>query len=80
MMSPDTMASTQGDPQESNSMDTSEASIPMDDERPSSAEDALRRKNPFVQSDDDDDDDDEKSTKTEDVTPHLEQNNINYIS
>ena len=55
MMSPDTMTSTQGDSQDMNNMDTSESSLPIDDVS-SSAEDKLRRRNPFVQSDDDDDD------------------------
>ena len=50
-MSPDTMTSTQGDSQDMNNMDTSEPSLPLDDAS-SSAEDKIRRRNPFVQSDD----------------------------
>lgn len=66
MMSPDTMTSTQGDPQDMNNMDSSETSNPMDDVS-SSAEDKNRRKNPFVQSDDEEEEDAAKSDGTKGV-------------
>ena len=60
MMSPDTMTSTPGDPQEMNKMDTSESSAPLDD-IPSSVDERMKRKNPF---DDDEDEDSNKSAET----------------
>ena len=59
-MSPDTMTSTPGDPQEMNKMDTSESSAPLDD-IPSSVDERMKRKNPF---DDDEDEDSNKSAET----------------
>ena len=60
MMSPDTMTSTPGDPQEMNKMDTSESSPPLDDIS-SSVDERMKRKNPF---DDDEDEDSNKSAET----------------
>ena len=64
MMSPDTMTSSQGDQQELDKMDTSDSLPPLDDVS-SSAEDRLKRKNPF---DDDEDEDSNKSAETKHST------------
>ena len=75
-MSPDTMTSTQGDPQEMNKMDTSDTSPPLDDIS-SSTEERLKRKNPF---DDDEDEESNKSVEAKDITENLVERTINDIS